>query len=101
MAPPPPPCSPSSYRYASAEEARRVANALAQGMQARFPGMKAHPEAGGWRLSVWDSEGGFLQVLLQARGEILSLLIVNGDSEARVRAIMDQAIQTLPTPPGR
>ena len=89
------------YRYPNPDQARRIAEALARGWQMVPQPAETQPVEGGWWLSTRDSEGGFLQVLLQTRGEILSLLIVNGDGEARVRAAMDRATQALPIPPER
>lgn len=89
------------YRYPNPDQTRRAAEALARGWQMVPQPAETPPVGGGWWLSTRDSEGGFLQALLQTRGEVLSLLIVNGDGEARVRAAMDRAIRALATRPGR
>jgi hypothetical protein len=78
------------YRYADPAQARRAAEALI-----RAWGLKERPEVGGWEVSGRDSEGGALRTLVQVRGEVLSLLIVNGTQEAATRQLLDQAVQAL------
>jgi hypothetical protein len=39
--------------------------------------------------------GRALRTLVQVRGEVLSLLIVNGTQEAATRQLLDQAVQAL------
>jgi len=84
------------YRCADAAQARRAAETLI-----RAWGLKERPEVGGWEVSGRDSEGGALQTLVQVRGEVLSLLIVNGTQEAATRQLLDQAVQALAARWGR
>ena len=84
------------YRYADAAQARRAAETLI-----RDWGLKERPEVGGWEVSGRDSEGGALRILVQVRGEVLSLLIVNGTQEVATRQLLDQAAQALAARWGR
>ena len=45
--------------------------------------------------------GRALRTLVQVRGEVLSLLIVNGTQEAATRQLLDQAVQALAARWGR
>ncbi|SNB64756.1 hypothetical protein [Thermoflexus hugenholtzii] len=64
-------------------------------------GLKERPEVGGWEVSGRDSEGGTLRILVQVRGEVLSLLIVNGTQEVATRQLLNQAAQALAARWGR
>lgn len=78
------------YRYANEDQARQAAETLVREW-------KLESGLDGWTFKGFDSEGGALYNWLQVRGDVLSLLIVNGMPTPSSEKIFERAVQVLST----
>lgn len=76
------------YRYANEDLARQAAEALVRERE-------LEPSLNGWTFKGFDSESGALYNWLQVRGDMLSLLIVNGMPTPSSEKIFERAVQVL------
>ncbi len=77
------------YRYANEDQARQAAEAWVREWKLE-PGFKPSPS--GWTFEGLDSEGFPLDAWIRIRGNVLSLLVVNGPS---TKEIFERAVQVL------
>ncbi|HXF70745.1 MAG TPA: hypothetical protein VNK89_13170 [Thermoflexus sp.] len=77
------------YRYANEDQARQAAEALVREWKLE-PGLQPSPN--GWIFEGFDSEGFPLYTWIRIRGNVISLLIVNGPS---TKEIFERAVQAL------